>query len=201
MRESIKVALHRPDIKIIGESDQGNPALNQLNDLHPNVILMERNLVDINGKLLTEKLHQHFPTSRIIIFTAQLDLLSPLRCLDAGAVGYVTKQQPAAILIEAILTATTERPYLSPDLAQQIAANQLQKPALYEPLKKLSTREMDLLPYFAEGKKTREIADTLQVSPHTVNCHRHRILKKLTLQNETALAHLAIKLKLIEVPN
>lgn len=200
-RETIKVALDgQPNITIIGEARDGYDALTQLNNLTPDVILLDLNLPDTNGKLLVDQLRHRLPASRIIVFTAQQDLLSPLRCLDAGAVGYVTKQQPASVLIEAILTASAKRPYISPDLAKQMAANQLHKPVLFKQIKQLSPKEIDMVPYFALGKKTDEIAKELHVSPHTVNCHRHRVLKKLKLENEVALAHLAIKLKLIDIP-
>ena len=184
-------------IQVIGEAESGEEALQKLTQCHPDVILLDMNLPDISALMLTKRIKRDLPLSRIIILTAQKSTQLPRRLFNAGAVGYLTKDQAPADIINAIESASVLQPTYSATLVADQAFNNVAPYALQQKFANLSDKELLVVRAIAKGEGTTAIARALHLSPKTVNCYRHHIFQKLGVANDVELTYLAIKLDLL----
>jgi len=119
-----------------------------------------------------------------------------IRCLKAGAVGYLNKGGDPAALLTAVRTVAQGRKYITPEIAEMLA-NHLSSPEGGELHESLSERELQTLRKIASGKKLSQIAEELMISPKTVSVYRARVLEKLGLTNNAELTVYAIRNQLV----
>ncbi len=143
-----------------------------------------------NGLDLLEELRGLLPTMPIVVYTMHPESQFGVRALRAGANGFVTKDQPAEELFEAIRTVLSGKRFVSPALADALAAFVAQ-PA--DPLDLLSNREHQILLMIARGQTVGEIGDELNLSIKTVSTYRTRVLEKLKLHSTADLVRFAIR--------
>jgi two-component system invasion response regulator UvrY len=184
-------------LRVVGEAKDGKQAIPLIRELNPDVVLMDLKMPESDGLEATPKMLRVQPNLKIVILTAFDDDPFPSRLMQAGAMGYITKEGGAAEMIQAIRTVYIGQRYMSPKVAQQLAFKHITHED-ETPVEKLSERELQVLMMVARGIKVNDIAAKLCVSPKTVNSYRYRLFAKLGVRSDVALAHVAIRHGLLE---
>ncbi len=169
--------------------DSAQAALNEAAQGDLGLAIVDLSLGGRNGLDLLRELRAISPATPIVVYTMHPESQVGVRALQAGANGFVTKDQPAEELFEAIRTVLSGRRFVSPALADALAAFVAQ-PA--NPLDLLSTREHQILVMIAQGRTPTEISDELNLSIKTVSTYRTRVLEKLKLHSTADLVRFAI---------
>lgn len=183
-------------IKVIGEAESGEIAIKLLQELKPDIIVMDITMPGIGGLEAIDRIMAKDKNTKILVLSAHEDSVHPKRVLNAGAMGYLTKRSAAEELIKAIKSIHQGKRYLEPNIAQQMAITQLSGES--NPVEILSDREFEVFIALAKGKSTNEIADTLCLSPRTVGTHLYNIKQKLNANNSAEIALIAIRCGLID---
>jgi DNA-binding NarL/FixJ family response regulator len=192
LREGIAAILGlQPDMRLIGEAEDGPQAIKVFRELRPDVTLMDLQMPILNGVETIGRIRRDFPDARIIVLTTYAGDVQALRAMRAGAAGYLLKGALRRDLLDAIRAVHGGRRYLSPEIAQQIA--------LHSSEDSLSEREIGVLRLVALGKANKEIAGELSVSEDTVKAHLKSIFAKLNVNDRTQAVTLALKRGIIEL--
>lgn len=184
------------DISVVGEACSGEDALRLVRELKPHVVLMDIQMPGIGGLEATRKLLQAHPDVHILAVTACNEEPLPSMLMKAGASGYVTKGTPLPDMLAAIRSVSVGQPYLSSDVAQEIAINSLQKTET--PFDVLSEREVQVALMIVNCQNNQEIADRLNVSPKTISTYRARIYEKLRIDSDVKLTLMALRHGLLQ---
>jgi DNA-binding NarL/FixJ family response regulator len=203
MREGLRTLLElEPDLKVVGEAEDGEAALGAYAIHQPDVTLMDIRMPGMDGVEATWRLRERWPQARIIILTTFDDDEYVFEGLRAGALGYLLKDVSGQELAEAIRTVAAGGALIEPSVARKVVAEfaRLAPPArapeagLAEPL---SEREREVLRLLALGLSNREIATRLSLAPGTVKNYVTNILQKLGVRDRTQAAVRARELGLI----
>jgi len=200
--EGIKAMLrNESSLEIVGEARDGRQAVELVKQLKPDVLLMDVSMPDMNGFDATSRVHQSDPSVKVLILTMHDDEELVVRCLEAGAAGYILKDAPAAQLLYAIETVQKGERYLSPVVLKKViegyAKNTSGRPQTsYD---RLSPREREVLKLLAEGLSVKDIAARLDLSVKTVDVHKTNLMKKIDVHDRSQLIKYAIQKKLIAV--
>jgi two-component system response regulator NreC len=202
VRSGLRMLLEgEADIKIAGEAGTGAEALAAVEDLRPDVVLMDIGLPDRSGIDATRAIRQRSPATAVVALTIHEDEEYFFRMLEAGATGYVPKRAAPEELLTAIRTAARGEVYLYPSLARLLVTDYLgqeQQARSPRAVDGLSEREHEVLTHLAEGAGNGEIAEQLGISPKTVARHRENIMHKLGLHSRTELVKYAIRKGIIQ---
>src|SRR5579859_5788940 len=179
LREGLHLILDvQPDIEIVGEATNGRDALNQVRSLHPDVVVMDIAMPELNGIETTRQIRETIPSTQIVILSMHSTSEHIYRALSAGALGYVLKESVGAELVDAIRAAYAGRRYLCSKLTA-ILPVEPRTTHLKGPLESLSAREREVLQLTVEGKSGVEIATILSLSTKSVATYRSRLARKL----------------------
>ena len=184
------------DVEIVGEAGTAEEALRAVQELEPDVVLMDIGLPDLSGIEAATRIREIRPQVAVVALTIHEDKEYFFRMLDAGASGYVPKRAAPEELLTAIRAAAKGEVYLYPSLATLLVKDYMgQDPDDREAriLNGLTERELEVLGHLADGASNSEIGDTLQISPKTVARHRENIMRKLNLHSRTELVKYAIR--------
>ena len=184
------------DVQIVGEAGTAEEALRAVQELEPDVVLMDIGLPDLSGIEAAARIREIRPQVAVVALTIHEDKEYFFRMLDAGASGYVPKRAAPDELLTAIRAAAKGEVYLYPSLATLLVKDYMgQDPDDREAriLNGLTERELEVLGHLADGASNSEIGDTLQISPKTVARHRENIMRKLNLHSRTELVKYAIR--------
>ncbi|HEX9676043.1 MAG TPA: response regulator transcription factor [Anaerolineales bacterium] len=184
------------DVQIVGEAGTAEEALRAVQELEPDVVLMDIGLPDLSGIEAATRIREIRPQIAVVALTIHEDKEYFFRMLDAGASGYVPKRAAPEELLTAIRAAAKGEVYLYPSLATLLVKDYMgQDPDDREArmLNGLTERELEVLGHLADGASNSEIGDTLQISPKTVARHRENIMRKLNLHSRTELVKYAIR--------
>lgn len=202
-REGLKVLLDlEAALHIVAEASNGLQALEKAQQIHPQVILMDLNMPQMDGVQATKKIKEALPETNILVLTTFDDDERVFDALKAGASGYLLKDTPSNQLVEAVKTVASGQSFLQPSIASKVLTefNRLsQRPApnreaLQEPL---SHREEEVLTWLARGNSNKEIAAQLHLAEGTVKNHVSNILGKMGVLDRTQAALKAKDLGLI----
>lgn len=183
---------NRANIKLVGEASDGVEAIRLVKELEPDVLLMDIDMPQKDGLVVTEELRKMFPKVKVLILSSHSQREYVLRIIRAGARGYVLKDTPPDELARAIEAIDSGEAFFSPTVAK-IALNQYVDEADTEaPLAKLSDRERQVLALIASGKSNKEIAVALNIGVRTTETHRERIMRKLDVHSVAGLTKFAI---------
>ena len=186
------------DIKIVGQADSGEAAIKMLRQISPDVILMDVIMPGIGGLEATRRICLHDTNAKVIVVTACDDDVYPARLLQAGAAGYLTKGADVDEMVKAIHQVSNGKRYISPDIAQKLALKSVNKDPEVAPFDHLSERELQISMMIVNCQKVNDIAETLCLSPKTVNTYRYRIFDKLDIKSDVELTLLAVRYGLLE---
>jgi two-component system response regulator NreC len=191
------------DMEVVGEADNGRRAVELARKLSPNIVLMDISMPDLNGIDATLQIIALSPAPSVIALSGHMDRRAIIDVLRAGASGYVVKNAPAEELMRAIRTVAEGKVYLSPQIAGDVLQDLRRHPvgSGSPEFASLSAREREVLQLIAEGKSTKQIASTLNVSKKTVDNHRAHLMSKLNASTLAELIKHAIREGLTSVNN
>ena len=174
-----------PGISVAGEAADGDAAVNLVATVHPQVALMDLNMPGCDGVAATRRITADHPGTRVVVLTTYADDESIISALQAGALGYLTKDATRAEIGRAVLAAAAGQAVLDPGVQQRLASAAARAPEAPsgrsgEPDgdSDLTPREAEVLRLIAAGQSNREIARSLFVSEATVKTHVNRIFAK-----------------------
>ncbi len=179
-----------PDIDVVAIGSSGEEAIKLADQLKPDVILMDLNMPGIGGAEAIKRILRHEPTTKIIALSVYDDGPIPHQAIKLGAKGYINKGCPVDEMIKAIMAVYQGKNYLSSAVATNLifGAQEVEKNIFSQ----LSNRELQIVTKIVDGYKISDIAESLSISPKTVNTHRYRVHEKLGIGNDIELVKLAI---------
>ncbi len=185
----------QPEMETVGEAGTAAEALAAVEELQPDVVLMDIRLPGESGIAATEQITQKYPDIKVVMLTSYADDELIFRAVRAGAKGYVLKQVGNEELLDAIRAAAHGEAILDPQTANKILGRlkQLEDEAEQRAFEELSPRELDVLAEVAQGKTNSEIGESLNLSETTVRNYVSNILSKLDLKNRVELATFAVE--------
>ncbi len=192
----------QPDLEVVGVAANGREAVRQVEQLRPDVVVMDIAMPELNGIEAARRIRQTCPATQVIMLSMHHSPEHITRALRAGARGYVLKESASDEVIEAIRLVHAGRRYLSHEVSDTVLDYYLAQHELeaeQDPLTRLSAREREILQLVAEGRSPAEIADLLSLSPNTVKSYRSRIMRKLGISNLPDLVRFAIRRGLISL--
>ncbi len=195
-REGIRTLLERePDMKVLGEAEDGRSATRMARELGPDIIVMDICMPDMNGILATSLILTEFPKIKVIALSMLTDRRFVYNMLRAGASGYLIKDCSSKELVQAIRLVLANRTYLSTGIMDVVVKDYIRPQACSDslPSSKLTTRESEVLQMLAEGHSTSQIAESLHVSVKTIETHRYKISEKINTKGIAGLTKYAIR--------
>ncbi|GAB4451835.1 MAG: response regulator transcription factor [Anaerolineales bacterium] len=202
VRSGLRMLLeNEADMEIVGEANTGRQALELVQALEPEVVIMDITLPDLSGIEVTRRIKAAHPETAVVALTIHEDQQYFFEMLQAGASGYVPKRAAPDDLIAAIRAAHRGEVYIYPSLAKLLVGDFLShsgEEGAKETLNGLTPRESEVLALLAEGRNNDEIAALLGISVHTVARHRENLMGKLGLHSRSELVKYAIRKGLIK---
>jgi two-component system invasion response regulator UvrY len=193
IRDTISDAV---DIQVVGESGSYAEVREVLRSTPCDVLILDLNLPGRGGLEVLASLREADSPIRVLIVSMFAEDQYALRCLRAGADGYLNKAGDPAELIAAVRVLASGRKYVTPEISEMLVSS-LSSPGTQTLHATLSERELQTLLKIASGKRLSEIAEELMLSPKTVSVYRSRLLEKLKLSNNAELAVYAIRNQLV----
>jgi DNA-binding NarL/FixJ family response regulator len=195
MREGTAALLAAdPRIEIAGMARDGRETLELATRRVPDVALVDLNMPQLDGLQVCAELRRSQPQIAVLILTVSEEEPDLYAALRVGAAGYLTKDVPAAELVEAVIAAARGEPRIAAAMAGRMLAELGGRPvAADDPLGVLSEREREVLTLLAEGLRNREIAERLIISEATVKTHVRHVLEKLRFRNRAEAAAFAAR--------
>ena len=192
MREGLKRILHgAEDIEVIGEAVDGFETLALVRRGGFDLLLMDLSMPGRSGVDLIRQIKDEAPKLPLLVLTMHEEEQYAVRAIRAGALGYLTKESAGTQLISAIRKVAIGRPYISMEVAEQLASDAM--PARQDmPHKSLSDREFEVFNLLVSGKSITEIAEMLHLSVKTVSTHKTRILQKMSSHSLAELVQYAV---------
>lgn len=186
------------DIEVVGEAKNGYEAIEQVEILQPDIVLMDLVMPELDGIQATERIKKKWPNIHVLMLTSFSDKDHVLPALKAGAAGYQLKDIEPDELVESIRTIMRGEQPIHPEATTSIEKSRLEEENLPHRLNPLTPREQDVLAELTKGKSNREIASSLYVTEKTVKTHISNIFTKLNVQDRTQAALYAVKHGLTE---
>ena len=201
VRDGLKTLLEiEKRINVVGSASNGREALRQVRKVHPDVVIMDISMPELNGIDATWQIIEACPDTRVIILSMHATKEHIQRALQAGAKGYLLKESAGAEVVEAVRRVYGGNRYLSQPVSEILIDDYLEghkaEPSS-DPLDQLSTREREILQLVVEGNSSARIADILCLSPKTVETYRSRIMTKINVKDMPGLVKFAIRNGLI----
>lgn len=195
VRHSLRVMLEtKAGFRVVGEAEDGLQALELLDSLKPDVIVLDVMMPKLGGLEVARQAGKRSPATRVVILSMYSDEAYVIEALRAGARAYVLKSCSPEELVTAIKEAAAGRSYLSPPLSERairayVSAAQATDLKTADPV---TAREREVLHLAAQGYTTAQIADILSISRQTAQTHRRNMMSKLGLHSQTDLVRYAI---------
>jgi len=201
LREGLRALLSSdPEFDVVAEAEDGRDAVQCVERLMPDLVLMDLSLPRMNGMDAIREIKKRCPGTKVLALTVHKTEEYILTTLRAGADGYVLKDSTHAELVMGIKSVLKGKPYLSPGVSDKVIEGYLEgrkRVRLDTPWDTVTQREREVLKLIAEGYKNKEIADYLYISVKTVDKHRTNLMKKLDLHSSSALTAFAMEKGLV----
>ena len=195
-RDGLKRLLTTHDFEVVAEADNGRDAVRLAGRHQPDIAILDISMPELNGIDTAREVLRAAPRAKVIVLTMHTEDAYLLEALRAGARGYVVKSHGIASLLDALREVTAGEVYLSNGLSRALVNSYVNGAEhVTDPL---SPREREVLQLVAEGKTTREIAESLSIGVKTVETHRQHIMGKLEIHDTAGLVRYAIRARMIE---
>ena len=178
----------QPDMEVVGEANDGAEAVEMVDRLQPDVVLMDLRMPLVDGVAATEEIKNQHPETQILVLTTYDSDADILRAVEAGATGYLLKDAPREELYEAVRASSQGKALFAPAVADKLMRR------IREPRREtLSHREIEVLGFVRRGLSNKEIARSLHVSEATIKTHLIHAFKKLGVEDRTAAVTVALE--------
>jgi DNA-binding NarL/FixJ family response regulator len=196
VRQGFKLIINQePDMEVVGEASDGADAVKLTQQLRPDVVIMDIAMPKLNGVEATRRIVENNPDSKVVILSMHKDAVYVRETLRSGAKGYLVKDSIDHDLLRAIRAIAQGDAFLSPEVSNTVLVDYQQ---VADPFDQLTAREREVLQMLAEGRVAKEIATALDISVYTVDAHRGRIMKKLSLHSSTEIVRFAMRKGLVQ---
>jgi DNA-binding NarL/FixJ family response regulator len=197
------LVLDIPGYAVIGEANDGSQLLEMVEQLSPDIILLDISMKETSGLDALQRLKRVRPQSKVLILSMHTDPAIIMQALESGAHGYLLKDTTANELEHALDALRNNERYLSPAIAhtvinQALTRTQKNQPELADS-HNLTARQLEILRLIVRGKSTREIANGLGLSIKTVETHRSQIMKRLQIYDVAGLVLFAVREQIISL--
>lgn len=196
LRQGISLLIaQEKDMTVCGEADDGQRAMQAIQETNPDVIILDISLKGTNGIELLKNIKAVHPSVLVLILSMHDETVYAQRALHAGAAGYIMKAEASEKVLTAIRKVLSGEVYLSERLGSRMLTRMVggRSAIMRSPIEELSDRELEIFGLIGQGHGTRPIAEKLGLSVKTVESHRAHIKEKLNLKNATELVHHAIQ--------
>jgi two-component system response regulator NreC len=198
-----KVLEAEPGVCVVGEARDGREAVSRVEQLNPDIVIMDIAMPLLNGIEATRQIKKVCPKTKIIILSMHSHDRFISELLTLGASAYLLKDSDGADIINAINAVMRGGTYLSPSISRRVIEDYVSLKKTMSPgeelFSKLSDREREVFQMIAEGRPTKEIAEILCVSVSTIKTHRANIMEKLQISNLSQLIRFAIDIGLVDI--
>lgn len=198
-----KILESERDLKVIGEASDGREAIAKVEELKPDVVVMDIGMPQLNGIEAARRIKKRQPHTKVIILSMHSQERFISEALDLGASGFLLKNSNGVDIVRAVRAAMDGDTFLSPAVSRQVVDSYLSmkkgQGARQDLYGALSNREREVFQMIAEGRSVKEISEILCVSVSTVKTHRTNVMDKLKVENISQLIHFAIRLGLVEM--
>jgi DNA-binding NarL/FixJ family response regulator len=204
VRQGLRALLEaESDFSVLGETGDGLDALRLVEQLNPNVLVLDLMMPGLNGLEVARQLGKRSPNTRIVILSMYSNEAYVLEALSNGASAYVLKDSSSADLVHAVREVAAGRRYLSPPLSDRAieAYQEKAKAATLDKYEMLTTREREVLQLAAEGHTSTDIAARLGISSRTAEAHRSNLMHKLGIHTQADLIRYALRRGIIPMDN
>ncbi len=187
-------ALLEPEFELVGIVEDGHALLEMAKQTNPDVIIADITMPSLNGIDAVEQLKKTGSQAKVVFLTMHHDAMYANRAFEAGASGFVLKHSASEELLTAIREVLKGRTYVTPIIAEELMqtyknGNEIKK----DPVRKLTSRQREVLQLLAEGKSAKEVAKSLHISSRTVEFHKYQIMEELSVKTSAGLVQFAIK--------
>ena len=203
VREGFRKMLElEEDLEVVGEAQDGRQAVALVKKLHPDVVLMDIAMPQLNGLEAARQVHKDFPATKVLILSAHNDDAYVKAATDSGAVGFLLKQTSAHDVCRAIREVQKGNTFFSPSISKRL--DQLHPIShdrvgvLLRKSSQLTSREMEVLQLVDEGNANKETVAELGIGIKTVEKHREHLMEKLDIHDTAGLTRYAIGAGIIE---
>ncbi|QCW99034.1 response regulator transcription factor [Aggregatimonas sangjinii] len=182
-------------IEIIADVSTTAELFEKLENVTPDVVMLEMDIPEINGIAALRKIKKEFPEVKVLMYSGQSEDVYALSTIRAGAFGYLSKTSDVDYLISAVRKVAEGNMFITNELAQRLAFDEgTQRPRRF--FRKLSSREVEVLKLLASGKRNKDVAIGLSLNEKTVSTYKARLMKKLNVDNMVDLLQQAKALEL-----
>jgi DNA-binding NarL/FixJ family response regulator len=193
-REQFRHLINKePDMHVCGETDDCRGALELLQSVAADIVIVDLTLKNSNGLELVKDLKARKIDIPVLVVSMHDELLYARRVLRAGARGYITKHETSKEVMAAIRKVLSGQIYLGPEMASRVIESLSARPKIENGVSLLTDRELEIFELIGRGRTTRQISGYLHLGMSTVDTYRARIKAKLNLENTSQLCHEAIR--------
>ncbi len=193
LREGLVTILGKAGMTVVGEAEDGRTVVRLARELKPHVVIMDIAMPELNGIEATRQIVAEVPGIKIIALSMHPDKHFVRGMLQAGASGYLLKHCASQELVQAIRAVMNHQVYLSPGITELVVEDFKSATGDASAFSVLSPREREILQLYAEGKISREIAETLHIGLKTVEAYRRQIMEKMDFKSFADLIKYAIR--------
>jgi DNA-binding NarL/FixJ family response regulator len=203
MRRGVKALLQsRAGWEICGEAHTGREAVSKAEELKPDVVILDISMPDLNGVDAAKRIRKVSPDTEVLILSVHYSDQLIRDILEAGVRGYIVKSDSDRDLVIAVETLANHKPFFTPRATEVMLTNFNEgktKADLPETMRdRLTSREREIVQLLAEGKSSKEVASSLNISVKTAETHRANIMRKLQLHTVSELVRYAVRNQIIE---
>jgi DNA-binding NarL/FixJ family response regulator len=195
VREGLRAVLDsEPDVEVVGEASNGSEALSLVGSLHPDLVLMDLQMPEMDGVAAIRRIRRRYDDVNVLVLTTYDTDSDITRAVEAGATGYLLKDASRDELMRAIHLAARGESVLSPQVASRVLGK------MRAPTEEaLSTREIEVLLEVGDGLSNKEVGRALHISEATVKTHLLHIFAKLGVEDRTAAVTVALERGIIRL--
>ena len=193
--DSLKNILE-PTYKVVGMVEDGYELVKEAARLLPDVLIVDISMPKLNGLEAVRQIKKEGIGSKVIFLTMHPDITYATNALEAGALGYVLKHSAHSELLQAVEQVLLGKTFITEKIAKELENVPHTR---RDPIRKLSSRQREVLQLLAEGKSAKEVAEILCISPRTVEFHKYKIMEELGMSSSAELVQYSIKHGIINI--